>query len=192
MTINIILPVHNEEENLSECLESIIRQSYKDYRILLSDNNSTESTLRIAQNFQESHESIVIRNEAFPLKSVYRHSVNTYESFMSMFNEDDIWILISDDDRWNDVNYLEHLIRDFKAFNAINSGKTPICVFTNLTIYSALYSKSHSVRLHLSIKNKYLRSLIYFLTPRGMQALCILYGMLNTRGLKNTRLCLIC
>lgn len=47
--ISIIIPTYNEEDFLPILLESIKKQSYKDYEIIVADNNSTDRTRFLAK-----------------------------------------------------------------------------------------------------------------------------------------------
>jgi len=49
--ISIIIPTHNEEEYLAGALESIKKQTFKDYEIIVSDSGSTDKTVEIAQKY---------------------------------------------------------------------------------------------------------------------------------------------
>ena len=49
--LSIIIPTLNEEEYLPRLLESIRRQTYRDYEIIVADNNSEDQTRAIAESF---------------------------------------------------------------------------------------------------------------------------------------------
>jgi glycosyltransferase involved in cell wall biosynthesis len=51
--ISIIVPAHNEEQYLSQCLTSLLNQNYPPnrYEIILVNNNSTDRTQEIAKSF---------------------------------------------------------------------------------------------------------------------------------------------
>jgi glycosyltransferase involved in cell wall biosynthesis len=49
--LSIVIPTFNEEECLPLLLESIKKQSYQDYEIIIADNNSTDNTLEIAKEY---------------------------------------------------------------------------------------------------------------------------------------------
>jgi len=49
--ISIIIRTKNEEKWITSCLESISRQRYKDFEIVLVDNCSTDKTVEKAKNF---------------------------------------------------------------------------------------------------------------------------------------------
>jgi len=46
--VSIVTPVHNEEEHLAECIESILAQTYQDWNYTIVDNCSTDKSLEIA------------------------------------------------------------------------------------------------------------------------------------------------
>ena len=41
--ISVIVPVYNVESYLSQCIESILNQTYKDIEIILVDDGSTDN-----------------------------------------------------------------------------------------------------------------------------------------------------
>lgn len=50
-TISVIIPVYNVDKYLSECLDSVIKQSYKDLQIIVVDDGSTDSCGRICDEY---------------------------------------------------------------------------------------------------------------------------------------------
>ncbi|HYF96879.1 MAG TPA: glycosyltransferase family A protein [Patescibacteria group bacterium] len=51
LTLSIIIPVYNEENYLRACLESIATQSVAPDEVIVVDNNSTDSSVAIAEEF---------------------------------------------------------------------------------------------------------------------------------------------
>lgn len=49
--VSIIVPVHNAEKYLDECISSILNQSYSDIEVLLVDDGSTDSSGKICEGF---------------------------------------------------------------------------------------------------------------------------------------------
>ncbi len=49
--VTIIVPAHNEEEDLPRCLESILATDYPNLAVILVDDRSTDRTFEIAQSF---------------------------------------------------------------------------------------------------------------------------------------------
>ena len=47
--ISIIMGIYNCEKTLSESIESIINQTYKNWELIMCDDHSSDDTLKIAQ-----------------------------------------------------------------------------------------------------------------------------------------------
>lgn len=56
--VSIILPVYNSDKYLSECLDSIIRQTYQNLEILPVDDGSTDGSLAICKRYAERDKRI--------------------------------------------------------------------------------------------------------------------------------------
>ncbi len=92
--IDILLATYNGETYLKEQLDSILNQTYSNFRILISDDNSEDSTKNIIEEYAKKDNRIkfffqernlgVIANFEFLLKKV--------EAEFYMFSDqDDIW-----------------------------------------------------------------------------------------------------
>lgn len=51
MKVSIIIPMYNEQDYISGCLESLKLQSYQDFEIILIDDWSTDNTIKEAEKF---------------------------------------------------------------------------------------------------------------------------------------------
>lgn len=61
--ISIIIPVYNTEEYLSQCLETVVNQTYSNLQIILVNDGSTDSSLEICYQFQMKDSRIEILNK---------------------------------------------------------------------------------------------------------------------------------
>lgn len=61
--LSIIVPVYNSERYLTECIESILHQCYKDYELILVDDGSIDSSLRICQNYKYKDDRIRVLSQ---------------------------------------------------------------------------------------------------------------------------------
>ena len=50
MFLSIIIPVYNSTQYLSECVNSLLNQSFNDFEILLVDDQSTDNSPDICRN----------------------------------------------------------------------------------------------------------------------------------------------
>ena len=93
--IQILLPTYNGEKYLKEQIESILLQSYKNIKLIISDDCSSDSTCDILRKYQESDNRIevyfqeknlgVVKNIEFLLNKV------TSSVFM-LSDQDDYWM----------------------------------------------------------------------------------------------------
>ena len=64
--VSIVTPAYNEEQHLSECIESVLAQTYSNWDYTIVNNCSTDGTLAIAQKYAARDPRIrVITNNTF-------------------------------------------------------------------------------------------------------------------------------
>ena len=56
--ISVIIPVYNVENYLAQSVESILKQSFENFEIILVDDGSTDSSGRICDEYVEKDERI--------------------------------------------------------------------------------------------------------------------------------------
>lgn len=61
--ISIIVPIYNQEKYLSDCVNSILKQSYKNLELILVNDGSTDSSLSICRSFAKSDKRIKVINK---------------------------------------------------------------------------------------------------------------------------------
>lgn len=55
--ISIIMPVYNSEKYISEAIESVCNQSYKNWELLIVNDGSTDYTSKIIDDFAKKDSS---------------------------------------------------------------------------------------------------------------------------------------
>ena len=91
--VEIVLPNYNSEEYLSETIESIINQTFKNWRLTIIDDNSNIQTQKILKNYV-NHPNINIiwlkknKRAGFCRNLAIRNSKSNYIAFI---DSDDIW-----------------------------------------------------------------------------------------------------
>lgn len=58
--ISVIVPVYNVEKYLKRCIESILRQTFKEFELLLIDDGSTDSSGKICDESSEDDKRIIV------------------------------------------------------------------------------------------------------------------------------------
>lgn len=118
--VSIIVPCYNCEKYISECLESIINQSYNNLEIILINDGSTDNTESVISKYDDSR--IVYKYQENGGVSVARNAG------LSLVTGDYIMFLDSDDKMKNDAVEiaLESILNtdsDIVTFNYIRSCK---------------------------------------------------------------------
>lgn len=99
--ISVIVPVYNVEAYLKDCLESLVRQTYKNIEIILVDDGSTDSSGSTCDSYETRFENIkVIHKENGGL-------VNARKAGTAAANGD--YITCVDGDDWIDIDAYERL-----------------------------------------------------------------------------------
>ena len=58
--ISIIIPIFNSEEFINECLNSLIRQTFKNFEVICINDDSNDNSLTILKEFEKKDERIHI------------------------------------------------------------------------------------------------------------------------------------
>ena len=90
--ISIITPTYNSEHFIQQTIDSIIRQTYKNWELILVDDASTDSTIEII-NKHVSSNIILIRNESNQGAGVTRNKgINVAKGeYITFLDADDLW-----------------------------------------------------------------------------------------------------
>ena len=60
--VSIIIPIHNTEQYLEQCLSSVINQTFKDIEIIIINGCSTDNSYSIINKFKQNDSRIIIIN----------------------------------------------------------------------------------------------------------------------------------
>lgn len=59
MRFSIIIPVYNVERYIRKCMESIMNQTFRDYEVIVVDDESPDNSMRIVEEFASSYPGMV-------------------------------------------------------------------------------------------------------------------------------------
>lgn len=89
--ISVIIPVYNVEEYLRECVDSVLKQTYKNLEIILVDDGSTDSSGKICDEYAEKDSRITVihkKNEG-PSKTRNTGLENANGKYIYFLDSDD-------------------------------------------------------------------------------------------------------
>lgn len=139
-TLAILLSTYNGEKYLKEFLYSIINQTYKYFKLYISDDGSTDRTIEIIQEIVQQDSRIVLFNKN-------NTNIGIYQNFMKLLEEidADFYMFADQDDFW----LPEKVEKELTA--ALNfPKKEPILVHCDLEI-----TDENLVTIHKSFWNFY-------------------------------------
>jgi len=119
MKFLIIIPAHNEEQNIRFCLQSLANQTFRDFKVVVVNDGSTDKT-------QEITEELIKKNENKLPASIFHlpassHSpgakvVQTFNKGLEMQNLDDFDVICKfDADIVFPENYLEEINKIYES-----------------------------------------------------------------------------
>lgn len=93
--VSVIIPVFNFEEYIEETINSVLKQSYKNFEIIVIDDSSTDNTFKIVQSLSKKFSSI----KCFKIDHSGRPSVprnygigKAKGEFVAFLDGDDLWV----------------------------------------------------------------------------------------------------
>ncbi len=91
--LSIIVPVFNAEKYLSECIDSILSQSFKDFELILIDDGSKDSSLEICKAYEQkdSRVKVIHQENGGPGKARNNGLENAKGEWIGFVDSDD-WI----------------------------------------------------------------------------------------------------
>ena len=92
--VDIALATFNGEKYIREQIESIQKQTYSNWRLLISDDCSTDSTIAIIKELMQNDRRINIVNESRQggvIKNFNKALMHTTAEYVLLCDQDDIW-----------------------------------------------------------------------------------------------------
>lgn len=62
--VSIIMPAYNAEKYIAEAIESVIKQTYSNWELLITDDGSTDETFNIISSFQDNRIHVTQQNNS--------------------------------------------------------------------------------------------------------------------------------
>lgn len=105
--ISIIIPIYNTERYLSECLDSIISQTYKNWECILVDDGSKDNSPKICDEYVNKDSRFSVIHKANAGVSAARND--------GLNKAQGEWITFVDSDDYLRPLFLEHLLKHQEA-----------------------------------------------------------------------------
>jgi len=170
MKFSILVPVYNVEQYLEQCVESLLKQTYKgDYEIILVDDGSTDSSGAICDRFKENtpNKIKVIHKKNEGLVSARQAGIAAATGEYSLFVDSDDFVKLNlletvDDCISRNANP-DMVIYSFRYYSNSKATERKATLSVNETVFTAdskreLYEALLSTTLITSLWTKALKT----------------------------------
>ena len=102
--VSIVIPVYNVEKYISRCLKSILKQTFKDYEIILMDDGSKDNSLKIIRKYENKYDNISVFSQSNSGPAVARN--NCIDKTKGQY------VMFIDSDDYIDADFIESYINN--------------------------------------------------------------------------------
>ena len=91
---SILIPAYNAQKYISECIESVIKQKYKNWELLIIDDGSSDDTLQICKHYSSQDNRVVVIHQDNCGVSTTRNILieKARGEYLIFLDADDFWI----------------------------------------------------------------------------------------------------
>src|SRR5690349_2860928 len=93
-TVSIITPTFNSAKYIAETIQSVQKQTYSNWEMIIVDDGSKDTTVGIIQNFMEDDHRIhliQLHKNSGPAKARNKGIEKAQGDYMTFLDADDIW-----------------------------------------------------------------------------------------------------
>lgn len=120
--ISVVIPVYNVEKYLSECLDSVVNQTYKNLQIILVDDGSTDFSGKICDVYAEKDNRITVVHQKNAGAGAAKNTG------LELIDGDYFSIIDSDD--YIELDMYEKMVNSLEKYNA----DIVQCLFRNVYV----------------------------------------------------------
>jgi glycosyltransferase involved in cell wall biosynthesis len=128
-TVCILMATFNGEKYVRKQLESIINQTFENWKLFIRDDGSSDKTVKIIEEFcKKFHEKFFLisnKNKHFGLKESYNQLLSLVQSSYYMFSDQDDWWL---------PDKIEITYKRMKILEKEFGSGVPILIHTDLAV----------------------------------------------------------
>lgn len=111
--VSIIVPARNEETYIRKCVDSLLKQVYPDYEIILVNDESSDKTLEIMNEYKKSNNKIKIVNVNQPTSDWIGKNWACYQGYL---NSTGTLLLFTDADTYHAENTMYSAVQNINQY----------------------------------------------------------------------------
>lgn len=112
--VSVAMAAYNGEKYISEQLQSIVDQTYRNIEIIITDDKSTDNTVQVIRDFQKRYSNIFLfcNTENLGITRTFENSFkNCNGDLIAISDQDDIW----------ELNKIEVMVKEIGKEDALYS-----------------------------------------------------------------------
>ena len=169
--VSVIVPTYNRANLISETIESILNQTYKNFELIIVDDGSTDNTEEVIRKFKDSRiKYIKTDNWGGPARPRNTGIKKAKGEYIAFCDDDDIWL----------PKKLEKQIRVFQISNETAMLYTRFKTIEGDVISNKIFPENGKYKSGNIFKSIYLRNLI------ACSGVIVKRSVLDQVGLFNT------
>jgi chlorobactene glucosyltransferase len=134
-TVSIIVPARNEERYIRKCIDSLVKQDYPDFEIILVNDESSDKTLKIMNEYKNSYSTIKVVNVNRPDDDWTGKNWACYQGYLKSNGD---LLLFTDADSYHSENTMSLVVQNIQYYrlDAITVMPRLLCndFFTKVTL----------------------------------------------------------
>lgn len=91
MKVSVIMSVYNRQDYISDCILSVLNQSFKDFEFIIVDDGSTDSTIEKIKSFKDDRIKLIINENNVGLTKNLNYALSIAKGeYIARMDDDDI------------------------------------------------------------------------------------------------------
>lgn len=131
--VALLMATYNGEKYIKEQIESILKQTYQNFVLYIRDDNSTDGTLQIIDEYVKEYPEKIVKVEDDRIAKGACNNFMYLLEYVYKLNKFDMFMFSDQDDVW-----LEDKVSiTIEEYNRINNKEQPILIHTDLNVVDA-------------------------------------------------------
>jgi len=164
--VTIGLPVYNGEKFIARSIDSLLTQKYPDFKLVISDNCSTDNTLKILKEFETKDERITLHEQ--------KSNIGVFENWYFVFRKakSEYFMWAADDDFYH-PEFVSSLVKKMDDNRNVSLGMSA----TNVVDENAQVIDTISFKNNNPNDLSYIKLAMKITSKKGLKYNHFLYGI---------------
>src|SRR5665213_1156313 len=88
--VTILMPAYNAEKYVADAIESVLQQSFVDFKLLIINDGSTDQTHNIIRSFSDKRIQLINQSHRGIASALNKGLANAASPYIARFDADDI------------------------------------------------------------------------------------------------------